>query len=106
MQTDTALRRLGTLSTLARAGKRADGLFRLLTCRLLWTEGLERIKRNKGAQTSGIDGSSVLGLGETDIEALIQALMEGSYRPMPVRRVYIPKTNGKLRPLGIPMWEA
>jgi group II intron reverse transcriptase/maturase len=102
MQTDTALRRLGTLSTLARAGKRSDGLFRLLTCRLLWTEGLERIKRNKGAQTPGIDGSSVLGLGETDIEALIQALMEGSYRPMPVRRVYIPKTNGKLRPLGIP----
>jgi RNA-directed DNA polymerase len=102
MQADTAQRRLETLSSLARAGKKANGLFRLLTYRHLWMEGLERIKRNTGARTPGVDGSTVLELGEADIEALIQQLMEGSYRPTPVRRVYIPKSNGKLRPLGIP----
>jgi RNA-directed DNA polymerase len=79
-----------------------NGLHRLLTHRPLWTEGLDRIKRNKGAGTPGTDKITVKNLGETDIETLIAQLMEGTYRPRPVRRVYIPKANGTLRPLGIP----
>jgi RNA-directed DNA polymerase len=102
MHTDTALRRLEALPDLAQADKRINGLFRLLTYRPLWTEGLERIKRNKGAGTPGVDGSTVSTLGETDIETIIQTLVDGTYRPKPVKRVYIPKANGKLRPLGIP----
>ncbi len=102
MQTDTAHKRLERLPDLARAGKQVNGLYRLLSHRPLWTEGLKRIQRNKGAGTPGIDGITVTALGEPEIESLIARLSDGTYRPRPVRRVYIPKTNGKLRPLGIP----
>lgn len=102
MHTATALNRLETLPDLSRARKRVNGLFRLLTCRLLWTNGLDRIKRNKGAKTPGVDGIKMGLLGDADIEAIISQLMDGTYTPQPVRRVYIPKANGKLRPLGIP----
>src|SRR4051812_565349 len=93
MQTHTALARLATLSNLALADKKVNGLFRLLTCRPLWEEGLARIRANKGAGTPGVDRTTVLDLGTTDIEAVIQKLMDGTYRPQPVRRVYIPKAN-------------
>lgn len=102
MHADTALRRLETLPDLSRAGKKVNGLFRLLTCRPLWAKGLDRIKRNKGAGTPGVDGTLMADIGETGIEAIIQQLMDGTYIPQPARRVYIPKANGKLRPLGIP----
>jgi RNA-directed DNA polymerase len=102
MQADTALQRLERLPDLARAGKQVNGLYRLLTFRPLWTESLDRIKRNKGAGTPGVDGITVTCLNEVDIEAMIADLMDETYHPQPVRRVYIPKANGKLRPLGIP----
>jgi group II intron reverse transcriptase/maturase len=61
-------------------------------------------RANKGA--AGVDGQSfeeVEAYGvERWLEELAQALREESYRPEAVRRVYIPKPNGKLRPLGIP----
>ncbi|CAA7599761.1 Reverse transcriptase (RNA-dependent DNA polymerase) [Acididesulfobacillus acetoxydans] len=62
-----------------------------------------RVKGNKGA--GGIDGMQVDELlpylkGHKD--ELLQALWDGKYRPKPVRRVEIPKENGKMRKLGIP----
>src|SRR5271165_6188392 len=101
MHTETALRRLEMLPDLSRNGKRVNGLFRPLTCRPLWEAGLDRIKRNRGAGTPGVDAVKVTALCNADVEALIEQLMEGTYTPKPVRRVYIPKANGKLRPLGI-----
>src|SRR5215213_11915867 len=58
-------------------------------------------QRNAGRNTPGIDGV-VCGTPEDRV-----ALLEGGpgfrgYKPQPVRRVYIPKANGELRPLGIP----
>ena len=102
MQPHTARKRLEALPDLARAGKPVNGLFRLLSCRPLWAEALDRIKSNKGAGTPGVDGTKVTDLGEAQIEAVIHRLMTGGYHPQPVRRVYIPKANGKVRPLGIP----
>ena len=66
-------------------------------------EAIKNVKRNKGA--AGVDGMTV---DELDVyftlqrEELKAQIREGKYRPRPVRRVYIPKANGKKRPLGIP----
>ena len=66
-------------------------------------EAIKNVKRNKGA--AGVDGMKV---DELDVyftlhrQKLKTQIREGKYRPSPVRRVYIPKTNGKKRPLGIP----
>ena len=66
-------------------------------------EAIKRVKANKGA--SGIDKMSVDKLEPYFNEhrkEIIELIMNKTYRPKPVRRVYIPKSNGKLRPLGIP----
>jgi len=63
----------------------------------------KRVKGNKGS--GGIDKMEVESLGDYLInnkEKLIQSILSGKYRPNPVRRVEIPKENGKKRELGIP----
>ena len=54
--------------------------------------------------TPGVTGDTVDGMKMEDIDAIIEALRFERYRWTPVRRVYIPKPNGKKRPLGIPEW--
>ena len=66
-------------------------------------EALRRVKVNKGAP--GIDEMPVSKLDEyfkAHKDEIITSIMEMKYKPLPVRRVYIPKSNGKKRPLGIP----
>ncbi len=63
----------------------------------------KQVKRNKGA--GGVDGMTVDELGpwiREHRDELLKSLTDGSYRPQPVRRVEIPKENGKTRKLGIP----
>ncbi|EGW39038.1 group II intron-encoded protein LtrA [Desulfosporosinus sp. OT] len=74
---------------------------------ILSTENLNQayrqVKRNKGA--GGIDGMQVDELQpflKEHKDELLQSLRDGKYRPKPVRRVEIPKENGKTRKLGIP----
>ena len=66
-------------------------------------EALRRVKVNKGAP--GIDEMPVSKLDEyfkAHKDEIKTSIMEMKYKPLPVRRVYIPKSNGKKRPLGIP----
>lgn len=67
-------------------------------------KAIEQVKANKGAP--GIDGMTVEELSGHMFQygaALLRKVKDGTYRPMPVRRVYIPKDGGGKRPLGIPV---
>ena len=61
---------------------------------------VRRVTVNDGRKTPGVDGE----LWDTPHKKLqgVISLTARGYRPMPLRRIYIPKANGKLRPLGIP----
>jgi group II intron reverse transcriptase/maturase len=61
----------------------------------------EQIRRNKGSHTAGIDNLTAVDIDLYRITKLAERLRTGKYRPKPVRRVLIPKANGKTRPLGI-----
>ena len=65
---------------------------------------IHRVKANKG--TFGIDKMSVNELEDhfnKHYDEIKASILDGTYKPLPVRRVYIPKPNGKKRPLGIPV---
>ena len=68
----------------------------------IWYEAYANIYSNRGAMTAGGDDDTLDGMSHRRIKRIIKSLQEGTYKPRPVRRVYIPKRNGKLRPLGIP----
>ena len=55
--------------------------------------------------TAGTDGKTIDGMGMARINALIEKMRDFSYQPNPARRTYIPKSNGKMRPLGIPSFD-
>ncbi|SOE74741.1 Reverse transcriptase (RNA-dependent DNA polymerase) [Burkholderia sp. OK233] len=60
---------------------------------------------SSGARTPGVDGVDKRMMEanlQHELATIREELLGGSYRPLPARRVYIPKANGKLRPLGIP----
>lgn len=60
------------------------------------------IASKSGNLTPGVSNETIDGFNLTKIEKLIESLRSESYQPKPVKRVYIPKKNGKKRPLGIP----
>ena len=65
----------------------------------------ERVLARPGSQTDGVDGQTRLAFKEDyerQMKMLIDQLKRKTYKPQPVRRVYIPKHDGKQRPLGIP----
>jgi RNA-directed DNA polymerase len=84
-----------------------DHLYRLI-CREEWIRtAVNHVLSNRGARTAGIDGLTKKAFeSETARTAFVlelqKELREKQFRPVPVRRVNIPKANGKLRPLGIP----
>ena len=61
---------------------------------------VRRVATNKGGGTAGVDGETWL--TPTERYNAISSLTMRGYRPKPLRRVFIPKKNGKMRPLGIP----
>ena len=87
-------------------GKRFTDLYSLL-CNEVWLRAaVLHVQHNHGSETAGIDQmtmSNFLGDLDGNIARLRETLKAKTFEPCPVRRVYIPKANGKKRPLGIPI---
>src|SRR5947208_1028701 len=101
MLSATVMRRLEALETISKQGKPINGVFRLLENPILWHEAYANIYANKGATTPGVDEVTLDGFSEERVTSIITRLKSGTYRFQPVRRTYVPKKNGKKRPLGI-----
>jgi group II intron reverse transcriptase/maturase len=81
-----------------------EDIYRQLYNPQLYLRAYGRIARNRGATTPGTTPETVDGMSLTKIHQIIEALRFERYRWTPARRTYIPKPNGKQRPLGIPTW--
>jgi len=68
----------------------------------MYIKAYSNIYGNKGSSTRGTNGETADGFSINKINHIIQTLKDESYQAGPVRRTYIPKKNGKTRPLGIP----
>jgi group II intron reverse transcriptase/maturase len=79
-------------------------LYRQMFNPQLYLMAYGKLYANKGAMTPGVTGETVDGMSLAKIGAIIGALRGERYRWRPVKRVYIPKKNGKQRPLGLPAW--
>ncbi|SOE91769.1 hypothetical protein SAMN05414139_08526 [Burkholderia sp. D7] len=85
--------------------RKFDRLLRLIADKAWLSEAARITLSSSGARTPGVDGvdKRMMEMHLHDELATIRdELLAGSYSPLPARRVYIPKANGKLRPLGIP----
>ncbi len=82
-----------------------ERLYRYLFSEEMFSVAYQRIYAKQGNMTPGTDGKTIDEMSLERIERLIASLKDESYQPHPVRRVYIPKKNGKKRPLGIPSFE-
>src|SRR5512147_2819530 len=81
-----------------------ERVYRLLFQRDLYRRAYSRLYANDGAMTRGATEETVDGMSLAKIDKIIDAVRAERYRWKPVRRTYIPKKNGKLRPLGMPSW--
>ena len=95
---------LDVLRERGRRGLPCEELYRQLFNPHLYLLAYGRLYSNHGAMTPGADGETVDGMSLAKIGRVIDALRHERFRFQPVKRVYIPKKNGKLRPLGLPSW--
>jgi group II intron reverse transcriptase/maturase len=95
------------LEIIGKRGERGlpvERLYRQMFNPQLYLVAYGRIYANAGAMTPGVTGETVDGMSLAKIGAIIDVLRHERYRWQPVKRVYIPKKNGKRRPLGLPTW--
>lgn len=94
------------LNTLSSHSKLSDykyeRIYRIFFNEEMFMLAYERIKSKQGNMTPGTDGQTIDGMTISRIGKIIESLKNESYSPKPAKRVYIPKKNGKKRPLGIP----
>jgi len=100
----TAEMELNIIRERGRRGLPLERLYRQLYNRDLYLRAYAKLYRNEGAMTPGVTSETVDGMTLRKIDTIIEALRQERYRWTPVRRVYIPKRNGRLRPLGMPPW--
>jgi group II intron reverse transcriptase/maturase len=88
-------------------GKRGlplEDVYRQLYNPDLYRRAYGKIYKNEGAMTPGITSETVDGMSQEKIAHLIDLVRHERMKWTPVRRTYIPKSNGKKRPLGMPTW--
>jgi group II intron reverse transcriptase/maturase len=95
---------LGVLRERGRRGLPCEELYRQLFNPHLFLMAHGRIYANHGAMTPGACGETADGMSLARIGRIIDALRHERYRFQPVKRVYIPKKSGAMRPLGLPSW--
>ena len=82
-----------------------ERLYRNLFNEEMYYIAYQKIYSKEGNMTKGSDGQTIDNMSLARIEKLIQSLKDESYQPQPSRRVYIPKKNCKMRPLGVPAFD-
>jgi group II intron reverse transcriptase/maturase len=95
---------LAVIRERGRRGLLLERVYRLLFNRELYLHAYGKLYRNAGAMTPGTTPETADGMSLAKIDAVIEAVRLERWRWTPVRRVRIPKSNGKTRPLGIPTW--
>jgi group II intron reverse transcriptase/maturase len=80
-------------------------VYRRMKDKTLFLAAYGKLYANQGSLTKGITEETVDGMSIQRIETILKELEEGAFTWTPVRRVYIPKRNGKPRPLGVPTWK-
>src|SRR6266487_6892677 len=95
---------LDVLRERGRRGLPLERLYRQLFNPQLYLLAYGRLYSNEGAMTPGADHETVDGMSVAKIRRIIDAMRHERYRSKPVRRIYIPKKNGKKRPPGLPSW--
>ena len=97
------------LKALNKHGKVSDykfeRLYRILFNEEMFHVAYQRIYAKPGNMTPGTDGKTINQMSLQRINKVIASLRDESYKPNPAKRIYIPKKNGKKRPLGIPSFE-
>src|SRR3979409_2446063 len=95
---------LDVLRERGRKGLPFTQLYRQMFNKELYLLAYGNIYSNQGAMTPGASEETADGMSEDKIEQITGLMRREEYRFSPARRVYIPKKNGKLRPLGLPSW--
>jgi len=95
---------LAILRERGRKGLPCDELYRQMFNKSLYLLAYGNIYSNQGAMTPGACDETADGMSEAKIEEIIERMRSERYRFAPVRREYISKKNGKMRPLGLPSW--
>jgi group II intron reverse transcriptase/maturase len=95
---------LGIIHARGQAGLPLEDIYRQLYNPRLYLRAYDRLRQHDGALTPGTTEETVDGMSLAKIEGIIEALRFERFRWTPVKRVYIPKSNGRLRPLGLPTW--
>lgn len=95
---------LGIIRERGRKGLPLEHVYKLLYNKNLYLMAYGKIYRNAGAMTQGVTEEPPDGMSLEKIDRIIEALRYERYRWKPARRTYIPKKNGKKRPLGMPVW--
>jgi group II intron reverse transcriptase/maturase len=87
-----------------RKGLALERVYRQLFNKNMYLKAYGKIYRNQGAMTHGVTDETPDGMSLEKIDAIIELMRYERYQWLPARRTYIPKKNGKKRPLGMPVW--